>query len=76
MVTKHFLQNFNFKTLFDFSKMDKNKCPNSKSQKYFWKKKQGFLFFSFHFTKKITIYQFAPLLRRLLLFYCRKHHLH
>ena len=26
-----------FKTLFDFSKMDKNKCPKLKTQNTFWK---------------------------------------
>jgi hypothetical protein len=36
MVRTHFHQHF-FKTLFDFSKMDKNKCPKLKTQNTFWK---------------------------------------
>jgi hypothetical protein len=36
-----------FKTLFGFSKMDKNKCPKSKTKCTFWKNILRFLDFVF-----------------------------
>jgi hypothetical protein len=55
MVRRQFHQRF-FKTLFDFSKMDKNKCPKLKTQNTFWK-----IFVTEKFAKKMGII-FIPII--------------